>query len=67
MQMRSEGTGMSEREIIKEMFRRYPVTDRERGCAAEKRKRDSLREMVRQRLNEQNRQTEVQPGGTANK
>jgi len=46
---------MTEREIIAEMFRRYPVTEREKGCAAEKRKRDELRHQVRLRLQHEQR------------
>ena len=41
---------MTWREINKAVMERYPVTDRERGCASEKRKRDELRALARQRI-----------------
>ena len=59
---------MTWREINKEVYRVYPVTDRERGCAREKRRRDALREILRNRLeHEQNGTKAIYPADGANK
>ncbi len=49
---------MTWREINKAVMERYPVTDRERGCASEKRKRDELRALARQRIENESQRKE---------
>lgn len=59
---------MTWREINKEVYRVYPVTDRERSCAREKQRRDALREILRNRLeHEQNGTKAIYTADGANK